>query len=418
MSVNSDRHVLIIGSGIIGLSSAYFLQKEGFRVSVVDENTEADSTGCSYGNAGFIVPSHFIPLAAPGVISQGLKWMMKSDSPFYIKPRLNADLIKWVMQFNRSATKEKVQAAAPVLRDLNLRSGRLYDELSKEFDFGLEHRGLRMMYKTEACKREELEMAAHAAKLGIETQVLTGDQVQAQESDLKTDVLGAVMYPGDSHLSPGKLMAGLRERLVSNGVEFHYSTEVKKLNSVDGNIESITTTKGALKADEYVLAAGSWSAELAKQLDLNLPLQAGKGYNITIDKTDHQVSIPSILCEAKVAVSPMGESLRFGGTMEVAGLNRSVSDKRVSAIKKAAVNYFPNLDPTALDKPKPWVGLRPCSPDGIPYIGKTSTAKNLTVACGHGMLGLSLGPVTGELVKDAILGIEPSTDLINPDRYN
>lgn len=418
MSVNSERHVIVIGSGIIGLSSAYFLHKEGFRVTVVDENSEADTAGCSYGNAGFIVPSHFVPLAAPGVISQGLKWMMQSDSPFYVKPRLSADLIKWVMHFNTASTKARVDAAAPILRDLNLRSSQLYQSLSKEFDFGLEHRGLRMMYKTEACKVEELEMAAHAAKLGIETQELTSDQVQAQESELKTDVLGAVVYPGDSHLLPSKLMAGLKSFLVASKVEFLYNHRVTKLNVEAGRISSISTSKGELLADEFVLAAGSWSAELAKEIGLNLPLQAGKGYNITINKTDQQVSMPTILCEAKVAVSPMGESLRFGGTMEVAGLNRSVSDKRVSAIKKAAVSYFPNLNPTALDKPKPWAGLRPCSPDGIPYIGKTSKAQNLTIACGHAMLGLSLGPVTGELVKDAILGIEPSVNLINPDRYN
>lgn len=418
MSVNSERHVIIIGSGIIGLNSAYFLQKEGFRVTVVDENSEADTTGCSYGNAGFIVPSHFVPLSAPGVISQGLKWMMQSDSPFYVKPRLSADLIKWVMHFNSASTKARVDEAAPILRDLNLRSSQLYRSLSKEFDFGLEHRGLRMMYKTEVCKVEELEMAAHAAKLGIETQELTSDQVQAQESDLKTDVLGAVVYPGDSHLLPSKLMVGLKARLVASNVEFLYNHRVTKLNIEAGRISSVSTSNGELQADEFVLAAGSWSAELAKGIGLNLPLQAGKGYNITINKTDQQMSMPTILCEAKVAVSPLGESLRFGGTMEVAGLNRSVSDKRVSAIKKAAVSYFPNLDPSTLDKPKPWAGLRPCSPDGIPYIGKTSKAQNLTIACGHAMLGLSLGPVTGELVKDAILGIEPSVDLISPDRYN
>ena len=212
-------------------------------------------------------------------------------------------------------------------------------------------------------------------------------------------------------------MDGLKQKLKMDGVYFHYGEEVKQLNLENGHISSITTLNGEMQADEYVLAAGSWSTELAKQIGLNLPLQAGKGYNITIERTAQQISMPSILCEARVAVTPMGDSLRFGGTMEVAGLSRTISKNRVEAIKKAAISYFPNLDRNQLDQPEPWTGLRPCSPDGMPYIGRTSKAKNLTVACGHAMLGLSLGPVTGELVRDAILGKSAMTPLISPDRY-
>lgn len=417
MSGNSDRHVLIIGGGIIGLCAAWNLRKEGFEVSVVESGQRSDTSGCSYGNSGLIVPSHFVPLAAPGVITQGLKWMMKGDSPFYIKPRLNSDLMAWVLHFKKASTTSRVEVAAPILRDLNLRSRELYDELAKVIDLGLEHRGLRMMYKTEACKRHELEMATMATKLGIETMELTGQEVQARESALKTDVLGAVIYPRDSHLSPSKLMDGLKQKLKMDGVYFQYGQEVKQLNMEDGYISSITTLNGELQADEFVLAAGSWSAEIAKQIGLHLPLQAGKGYNVTIEKTAQQISMPSILCEARVAVTPIGDSLRFGGTMEVAGLSRSISPNRVEAIKKAALSYFPNLDRQQLDQPKPWAGLRPCSPDGLPYIGRTSKAENLTVASGHAMLGLSLGPVTGELVRDAILGKAAISPLINPDRF-
>lgn len=417
MSSNS-KHVLIIGGGVIGLCSAYYLRKSGCEVTVVDRSAEDDSTGCSFGNAGFIVPSHFVPLAAPGMMSQGLKWMLRSDSPFYVKPRLDLDLIKWTLLFQKAATKERVDKAAPVLRDISLRSKALFHEMSKDFQFQLKDSGLRMMYQTEACRVEELEMAEQAAKLGIEANELTSAQVQSMESSLETNVIGAIIYPGDSGLNPSEFMHSLRQSLIGSDVKFIYNTEVRGLKMDAGSISSLETDSGELKADEYVLAGGTWSQKLGKQVGLNLPLQAGKGYNLTIQNPAQQVSMPTILCEAKVAVSPFENATRFGGTMELAGLDRSISQIRLNAIKKAVSSYFPNYDSTILDAPKPWAGLRPCSPDGLPYIGRTTKANNLCVAAGHAMLGLSLGPVTGELVKDEILGTKHGSELINPDRYN
>ncbi|MFT4681112.1 MAG: D-amino-acid dehydrogenase [Granulosicoccus sp.] len=402
MSSNT-KHVMIIGGGVIGLCSAYYLRKSGCEVTVVDRSAEDDSSGCSYGNAGFIVPSHFIPLAAPGMMSQGLKWMLKSDSPFYVKPRLDLDLIKWTLHFQRAATKARVDMVAPVLRDISLRSKTLFHEMSKDFQFQMKDSGLRMMYKTEACRAEELELAEQAAKLGIEAKELTSTQVQSMESSLETNVIGAITYPGDSSLNPSEFMHSLWQSLIGSGVKFIYNTEVLQLKMDAGSISSLMTNSGELKADEFVLAGGTWSQNLAKQIGLNLPLQAGKGYNVTVQNPAQQVSMPSILCEAKVTVSPFESALRFGGTMELSGLDKSISQVRLNAIKKAVINYFPNYDSTVLDVPKPWAGLRPCSPDGLPYIGKTCKADNLIIAAGHAMLGLSLGPVTGEFVANTVV---------------
>ena len=414
----NPKHVLIIGGGVIGLCSAYYLRKSGCEVTVVDRSSEDDLTGCSHGNAGFIVPSHFVPLAAPGMMTQGLKWMLKSDSPFYIKPRFDLDLIKWTLLFQNSATKEHVEKAAPVLRDISLRSKALFLSMKNDFQFQMRESGLRMMYQTETCRAEELEMAEHASKLGLEAIELTASQVQEQESTLDTNSIGAVIYPGDSSLNPGEFMASIKQSLLNSGVKFIHNTEVVSIQMENDSISGIKTNSEVLTADEYVLAGGSWSQKLGKGIGLNLPIQAGKGYNVTVQNPNQQVSMPSILCEAKVAVSPLENATRFGGTMELAGLDRSVSQVRLNAIKKAVASYFPNYNSEALGIPDPWAGLRPCSPDGLPYIGRTSKAKNLIIATGHAMLGLSLAPVTGELVRNAVLDFEMNCKPLDPDRFS
>ena len=415
---SDSKHVLIIGGGIIGLCSAYYLRKSGCEVTVVDRLVEDDLSGCSYGNAGFIVPSHFVPLASPGVLRQGLKWMLRSDSPFYVKPRIDLDLIKWTLLFQRAATKSRVDEAAPVLRDISLRSKALFQQLSQELQFTMRDSGLRMMYQTEACRAEELEMADRAAKLGIEAKELTATDVQVAELDLETNVIGAVTYPGDSSLNPTEFMSSLKQSLLGSGVKFIYDSEVSRIEMEGNSVSNLVTYSGNIKADEYVLAGGSWSQKLAKQIGLNLPLQAGKGYNVTVQNPTQQISMPSILCEAMVAVSPFDNATRFGGTMELAGLDKTISKVRLNAIKKAVTTYFPNYHSDVLDKSKPWAGLRPCSPDGLPYIGRTAKASNLTIATGHAMLGLSLGPVTGELVRDAVLDFEMNSELLEPDRFS
>ncbi len=413
-----SKHVLIIGGGVIGLCSAYFLRKAGCEITVVDRSSEHDSTGCSYGNAGFIVPSHIIPLAAPGVMGQGLKWMLRSDSPFYVKPRLDLDLIKWTWHFQRAANQARVNVAAPVLRDISLRSKVLFGEMRKDLDFEMRCTGLRMLYQTEACRVEELEIAEFAAKLGIEANELTPAQVQSEESCLETNTIGAVTYSGDSSLNPSEFMRSLRRSLETSGVKFIYNTEVKQIELEGKSISGIRTELGVLTADEYVLAGGVWSQNLAKKIGLNLPLQAGKGYNVTVQNPMQQVSRPTILCEAKVAVSPFEGATRFGGTMELTGLDRTISPVRLNAIKKAVVRYFPNYNSSVLEKPGPWVGLRPCSPDGLPYIGRTGKANNFIIATGHSMLGISLGPATGELVRDTILSDVYTSEPFCPDRYH
>jgi D-amino-acid dehydrogenase len=409
------KRVVVIGAGVIGLCSAYYATRKGHKVTVIDARP-TDYEGCSFGNAGMIVPSHFIPLAAPGMVALGLKWMWNPESPFYIKPSLSPALLSWAYKFWRTATPEHVRRSAPLLRDLSFASRELFEQLAREDDFGLVQKGLLMLCKTEHALEEESKTAEQARTLGVPAETLNPQQTAALDSSILMDIAGAVYFPKDCHLSPSRFMAALRQRLTTLGVEFHWNTSITNLAREGSQIKSA----GNFEADEFVIAGGSWSPELAGNLGLNLPMQAGKGYSLTLTQPRQLPQICHILCEARVAVTPMGPNLRFGGTMEIAGLNENINPVRVQGIIKSAQKYYPDFKPEVFANIKPWCGLRPCSPDGLPYLGRAKEYKNLTIATGHAMMGLSLGPITGQLVSEILSGEKPSQDLtlLDPNRYS
>jgi D-amino-acid dehydrogenase len=409
----------ILGGGIIGLSSAYYLNREGHHVTIIDQSDLSD--GCSHGNAGMIVPSHFVPLAAPGMISKGLRWMFDSTSPFYVKPRFDKELIKWGYHFYRSATKEHVQKSAPALKEISLLSKSLYREWKQQlpFDFGYDERGLLMLYQTKETEHEEAETAKMARKYGIEAHILSSSEVQKLEPYVKVNSRGAVYFPGDAHLIPQKLVSHLINYLKHKGVQFQSATTILDFITENQKIKIIKTDKGEFAFDEVIMALGSWSGKVSQQLHLNLPMQAGKGYSFLLEDVAKNVRIPSIFLEARVAVTPMANSLRFGGTMEIGGVNHSINMKRVKGIVDSIPKYYPDMKISMPLKEKVWHGLRPCSPDGLPYIGRSDKFKNLVIATGHSMMGLSLGPATGLLVSEIVENKKSSMniELFQPERF-
>ena len=409
----------IIGGGIIGLSSAYYLTKAGHKVTIFEQGDMKD--GCSYGNAGMIVPSHLVPLAAPGMISKGIRWMFNSNSPFYVKPRLSGDLIKWGYHFYKSATKEHVAKSAPALKDISLLSKAMFKELSGElpFDFGYHERGLMMLYQTKETEHEEKETAALANAHGIEAHILSPEQVQRLEPDVKVSVRGGVYFPGDAHVTPQLFVTQLKKYLKDKGVVIKDQTSVTDFIVENGKVEVVKTAIGEYTFDEVVLATGSWSGPVAAKLNLYLPMQAGKGYSFTLQNVEKNVRIPSIFLEARVAITPMGNTLRFGGTMEITGVDHSISMNRVKGIVDSIPKYYPGMQVNMPKKEDVWHGLRPCSPDGMPYIGKMVNLKNVTIATGHSMMGLSLGPGTGKLVAEIISGEKLSIGIkaFDPERF-
>ncbi|MES2268559.1 MAG: FAD-dependent oxidoreductase [Bacteroidota bacterium] len=411
-------NVLIIGGGIIGLSSAYYLQKAGHNVTVLDKGDMLES--CSYGNAGMIVPSHFIPLATPGMLSQGIKWMFNSKSPFYVKPSLNPDLIKWGFKFLKKANADHVAHSAAPLTELSLLSKKLYEDLSAEpgFDFDLVEKGILMFYKTEKAAEEEADLAEKGRELGLDMAVLSVDECKKLQPKLALDVLGAVHYRCDAHLSPNKLMTALLRYLKAAGVKLMSNTEVTKIESKDGKVTGVVAGSQKFTSDEYIIAGGSWSPAIAKMLKINVLLMPGKGYSFNVPDVSDNMHIPALLAEARVAITPMNGGLRYGGTMELDAINNRINMNRVKGIVESVPKYFPDLKPAVPDLKDIWFGFRPSSADGLPYIGKSKHYANLTIATGHGMMGLSLGASTGLLTSEIVSGKATSIDIkpFAPDR--
>ncbi len=396
------KKVTIIGGGVIGLCSAYYLHKAGHSVRVIERGDI--KSGTSFGNAGYISPSHIMPLASPGIVAKGLQWMLSSSSPFYIKPRLDLDLIRWCLSFWGNSTAKTVEKNTPSLVSLLLLSRELTSEIRNEIGnhFRMEEKGCLMLYKNPETEKHEIELAEEALKYNIETKVMSAAEVQALEPEVELNIRGGVLYPIDCHLHPGDFMHTLYDTLEKQGVEFQLNTTVSGFEKTGTTVTKVLTNKGDFECEELVLAGGSWLPVITKLLGIHMLLQAGKGYSMTFENMKHNLSYPAILVDHRVAMTPMGKDLRMGGTMEISGLSSPTLIKRAQSIFNASKLYYPGLDVSFPKVEKIWSGLRPLSPDGLPYIGRHSKYQNLTIAGGHAMLGLSLAAGTGKLVEELI----------------
>jgi len=413
-----SKNVVIVGGGIIGLCTAYYLKKEGHEVTVIDKSNM--SAGASYVNAGYLTPSHIIPLAAPGMISKGLRYMFNSASPFYMKPRLEPEFLKWAWAFKKSSTKKKVRAAMPHIRDINLFSRELYDAMKSSNDLGAFHyerKGLLMLYQTNKEGDHEKETAEKARRLGLESRILDRNGIKNIEPHIKINAIGAVHYLCDGHTTPTDFMPKMVMYLKRSGVRIFSEEELVDFSLSGKRVVAIKTKRNTHYCDELILASGSWTSNLTRKLGIRLAMEGGKGYRIDMSNSTG-ISMPALLLEAKMAVTPMNGFTRFAGTMEFSGLNHHIRKKRVEAIAQGAEQFYDGLKIPDTDKENARCGLRPVSPDGLPYIGRPSGLANLTLATGHAMMGWSLGPATGKLVAELISDKKPSLDLTPyaPDR--
>lgn len=416
-----SAHVVVVGGGIVGWCIADEAARRGFRVTVLDAAPAMQRDGCSHGNAGMIVPSHVVPLSAPGAILQALRWMPDPASPFSVKLRADRAFWRWSWLFARSATATHVHRAAPLLRDLHLASRALYEQWAAADDFGFAPRGLLMLCRTQRGLDDALHEAEIARGLGLPVETFAGRGVARYESATDVTCAGGVFYPRDAWLTPSALYDTVRARALARGVTARDATVAHGLRMEGARARAVrTATREDIDADEIVLAAGVWSGDLAHDAGLALPLEAGKGYSVTLDDPPSRPSVCAILHEARVAVTPMGGALRAGGTMELTGRDPRIDPVRVQAILDALPQYYPALPASAFARVTPWAGFRPCSPDGLPYIGRTRRATNLLVATGHAMMGVSLAAVTGALIGELLAGDALSHDLarLSPDRFS
>lgn len=417
----SNSRVIIIGAGIAGVCAAYYLNRAGYEVTVIEKSPGKDN--CSYGNAGMVVPSHVIPLSSPGVISKGLRWMLDAESPFYIRPRLSLELIQWLWKFKQASTQQHVERSGPVLRDLLMASRDLLMELelNEEIEFNFKKTGLFMFCNTEEGLAKEIKIAKQAKDLGVPAEVLSAAEVRKMEPGLELNIVGATYYPKDAHLHPGSLMDRMKAITKKRGVQYSFNTTVSAIQSSSGTIESVSTADGeTFMGKLFINCAGAWSSSLMKMVNRNLLLQAGKGYSFTLRNPVEKPKHCGILSENKVTLTPMYNSLRFAGTMEIVGTDTRINQKKINGLKRSVTEYLPQFKMDDLNGQEIWTGLRPCSPDGLPYVGAVDGFSNFYTSTGHAMMGMSLAPSSGKLLTDLITygKSDLNSDLISPNRFN
>lgn len=413
--MRSEGTHLVIGGGVVGLCSAYFLAKAGHEVTVIKRDPSGREC-CSKRNAGMIVPSHFVPLAAPGVVWQGIKWMFNRRGPFHLRPRLDPGLWSWCWRFWRHSNRRHVENSKELLRDLSLKSRSLFEQLAAELDFALTKRGLLMLCRSEAGLQEEVEVAEMAREIGIPAEVCGPERLRELEPEVEMNAIGGVWFPQDCHLDSEQFLAALRRGIERLGGQFRVGAITGFRVHQAKVTHAITASGEEWAADRFTIAGGAWSSALAGQLGMRLPMQAGKGYSFTLPKPAHLPRLCSLLKEGRVAVTPMGNNLRVAGTMEICGNDLSIDRFRLEGMVDSFCRFFPQFHADDFKDLEPWSGLRPCSPDGLPYIGPAAGFANVTIATGHAMLGLSLGPVTGKLVADLAEGA-PAPPRLDPRRY-
>jgi len=397
--------VIVVGTGIIGLATAYELARRGCEVTVVGDR--APGSGASINNAGWIVPAESGPVPAPGLVLQALRWMLRPDSPVYIRPTPSPALIRFLIGMVRACGPAAYAAAF----EATARLGRgTMDDLDRWAGEGLTFKMHREGEVRAYVDAAELRRAAgdlgRYERAGFEPALLGGAEARALVPALSEAVIGAIRFPNERHVRPATLVAALVERLRALGVGWRDGPVTAARRPASGGVE-VVGPFGAARGDAAVIAAGAWSARVAGLFGVRLPIRPGKGYSLDYVPAPLATRIPIMLAEAHCVVMPLDGALRVAGTMELGGLDERISAVRVAALRRAPGRYLRDWDPAAPSL-APTAGLRPMAPDGLPVIGRLSDAEGLFVASGHAMLGLTLAPRTARLLADVILdGADP-----------
>jgi D-amino-acid dehydrogenase len=415
--VTHGPDVVVVGGGVVGVCTAYSLNERGVRTTLIERGEIC--SGASHGNGGWIFPGDSSPIPGPGVIRQALPWLLDPESPLYIRPRLSLSLLRWLWRFRGACNETAVRESTRLRRALSLGSLERYAKLAElpSVAFGYQQRGLVLAYRERNALREaERELSRLAAEGGVAKWLSPGELCQRVPA-LSPDLAGGVEFPSDAHITPGDFVRGLAAEVERRGVSIETHTEVLAIDWSRRAPVCVHTTRGDFTADEVVLAAGAWTAELARDLGLRVPVEAAKGYSISVERPENHPEVPVMLAEAKVGITPMGSLLRFAGTLELAGLDLRVNRRRVDAILRATRTYMPGLVSTPTLEI--WRGLRPLTPDDLPILGRPAGTSGLILATGHGMSGISQGPMTGELIAQIATGEKPALDPapFSPDRF-
>ena len=399
----------MVGGGVIGACCALELQRAGARVTLLERGPEL-AWGCSAGNAGLI--HHSVPLATPANLRNGLRWMLTPDSPFYL--RLRPGVLPWLARFAAACTPERAAASARILRSLSASSLAHHAAYAAEgLGTGFERQGTILVYLTDDGLAAGRDEARGHATAGVRSEILTTREAKTLEPALADGFAGAVYYPDEAHCEPAGFVHAIGRAAAEAGAEIQTRVEVISLRTRGGRVASLQTTAGEVAAETVVLAAGAWTARLAATVGVFCPLEGGKGYHVDVEAAAADPRIPVYVQESRVIATPLPGRLRLSGTLELAGLDLSVDERRVEAIVRGMERALPGLG--SRPRLETWRGLRPCTPDGLPVIGRAPEAENLVLATGHAMMGLTLAPATARLVAGLVAGV-PALDELAPFR--
>ncbi len=403
----------IVGGGVIGLFTAWYLKKLGADPVLIDSSTLG--SGCSLGNTGWVFPSLATPLAAPGLTLKSFLWMLRRDSPLHIRPAALPALIPWLLQFRSFCNGDDQKRGIAALAALNEFTIERYDELAADgVPFEYSESGLLMAFRDAdmaAASRKEVKLAAAAGNsVGTESwSELDKAALYAREPLLRPGFRFGLALEKDRHVRPESLTAGLGAALTERGVEIHEGVATTGFRSEGHRVTAIVTSMGDLDVDAVVLAAGVHTGSLSRMLDWRLPLTAGKGYSITIEQPANQLRQPLYLGGVKIGLSPFNGALRVAGTMELSGINSRLDPARIRSLRRQ-VSRAVDI-PEASDGGQDWVGMRPIVPDSLPVIGKLPTRENVYVNTGHQMLGITLAPSSGWALAGLMLEGKAGTGL-------
>ena len=407
--------VLVVGGGVVGVCTAHSLVERGVRTTLLERGEIC--SGASHGNGGWIFPSESAPLPGPGAIREALPWLLDPASPFWIQPRASLALLRWLWDFRRACNASAQRESFRLRRALSLASLERFGELAKKLDFGFTQRGLTLIFQTAEAMRDAQHEVDLLEAAGGSANWLGVAALREAIPGLSSDLAGGLEFPADAHITPGDFVRGLAADVAQRGAAIETHTEVLDVEWSRRGPVRVRTTRGDFSADEVVLAAGAWTPCLTRGLGLRIPVEAAKGYSITVERPEGHPDLPLALAEGMVFVTPMGPQLRFGGTLELAGLDMRMNRRRVDALARTVRRYLPGIPRTPTVEI--WRGLRPLTPDDLPILGRPAGTSGLILATGHGMSGISQGPISGELIAQLASGETPEIDLapFSPDRF-
>lgn len=410
------EHVAVVGAGMVGLATAWFLQERGVEVTVIDRDGVA--AGASWGNAGWLTPGIATPLPEPAVLKYGLRAVLSPSSPVYVPPSANANFLKFVGGFTRHSTmkawKKAMGALVPV-NDLSLASFDLLQEGGVDAET-FEAKSFTAAYRTAEERTTLLEEIEHIRASGgdITFDVLSGDEARGIEPALSDAIGAAIVLHGQRFVNPGAYVHALADSVIARGGKIVTGGTVTGLRDTGRGVVVETTTGAAEQFDQVVVATGAWLGRLAREFGVKRVVQAGRGYSFSVE-VDDLPNGPMYFPAARVACTPVGDRLRVAGMMEFRQPEAALDPRRIKAIVESARPLLKGAD---LDhRQDEWVGSRPCTIDGLPLIG-ASRSPRVFIAGGHGMWGITLGPVTGRLLAEQMVTgkVAPELRPFNPLR--